>query len=419
MNLKNKKTRRLLIFFGIFFNFGLGIVLVVLGWLSVNLDQGKYSDFSAFYANGLIIKDGFGRETYNVELQQTYQYQVLENTYYKGWVFPFVYPPHVALILVPFTIFSRQIAFFLWTFIQLLLLLCFIVGLRHIMSDWTSNEYWLTVSAIVASYPLLITFLKGAFSLVMLIFILKIYSDVKKGRKISAGLFFSMGLVKPQLLILPGFALLSGRQWKTILVAIIGGLLIFVSSSLLLGWNIWPDYFTFAMTMTGNFGSMGFWPEAMYNFRGMLTLLLGYGFADLINILSYLSLIGTIIIVVWIWNGRFNPQKPDFDLRMALTLLLGLLFNLHLYPHDSLILVAPAILFYNYLKRRGLPRGIYIFLALSFPSIFFLYWVLPGDSFILVPGMAMVGLVVWMVWALYKDHHLERQMTKPEKSFVN
>ena len=54
--------------------------------------------------------------------------------------------------------------------------------------------------------------------------------------------------------------------------------------------------------------------------------------------------------MAWLWRGRWAPASLDFDLRFALTLVIGLLTSPHLNPHDDLLLVPAAAIAYRGLR---------------------------------------------------------------------
>ena len=97
-------------------------------------------------------------------------------------------------------------------------------------------------------------------------------------------------------------------------------------------------------------------------------------------------------------------REPGFDLRMAFTILLGLFFNLYLFPQDSLLLALPAILFYNYLRRRELPYRAYAAFALCCPAVFLIAEFTIGSKLGLrIPVWAIMILLVWMAFTLWKE----------------
>jgi hypothetical protein len=109
----------------------------------------------------------------------------------------------------------------------------------------------------------------------------------------------------------------------------------------------------------------------MWNIRGTLTLLIGpdqaAGQATLINTVGLIGQLVGLAAVAWLWRGRWDPKGVDFDLRFALTLVIGLLTSPHLNPHDDLLLVPAAAIAYRGLRQR--PGGGWFGLALALSPI--------------------------------------------------
>jgi hypothetical protein len=121
-------------------------------------------------------------------------------------------------------------------------------------------------------------------------------------------------------------------------------------------------------------------------------------------VISYLVLAAGALITFWLWHGRWRPKAPDFDARFALTATLGLLVSPHLYPHDSLLLVLPAALFYNYLRRANRPRTLFAAVALAGPLLFLIgEQTLDGTLGIRVPTLLMLLLAGWIAAELARS----------------
>jgi hypothetical protein len=182
-----------------------------------------------------------------------------------------------------------------------------------------------------------------------------------------------------------------------------GGLLAAVSS-VLLGWNTWMDFLSVVRTTSGFFDMYGVVPSDMYNLRGTLALILGNGRSELINWISYAALGASALLTLWLWRGPWRPDDASFELRMALTILLGMLFSLHLNRQDGLILIAPAMLFYDHLRQRDLSRRAYAaFVILCPPAFLISEFTVRGSLGIRVPVLAMAVLALWMAKELYGE----------------
>ncbi|NJN66480.1 MAG: DUF2029 domain-containing protein [Chloroflexaceae bacterium] len=378
-------------------NMSLGLGYVGL-WVMLAL-QGQFwrADFSSYYAGWSIVRDGQGNRLYDLDLQAHYQRQILEEGGFQGGVLPYLNPPYVALPFVPLTWLPRPVAFLVWTGGQVALLAWLLRLLHTFARSWSRDERWLMLSSVVAFPPLFVTGLLGTFSLLILVCVVQWYLALKNHREVRAGLWFTLGTVKPQLLLMPGVMLLGARRWRTLGAALLAGSVLVVISGILVGWQSWPGFVHLIRMVNDIYGDIGIVPTVMYNLKGTLALMLGNERGALINQIStgVLALVSVAILVLW--RGPWQPDPPRFDLYLALTLLAGLLFLPHLNPHDGLLLVAPAVLFYHYLRQHLRPRGWYAAFALSCPWLFLVgEFTVGGNLGIRIPVIAMGVLLGWM-----------------------
>lgn len=365
------------------------------------------ADFSAFYTGWAIVRDGSGKYLYNIDLQTRYQQTVLEGRSFAGGLLPFSYPPHMALIFSPLAQFPRTTAFWLWTVGECALLAWLLHLLFNFTRSWQPIDRWLTLSTILSFPAMLYNFLLGAFSLFLLICLWQFYLAMQNGHDGQGGIWLAAGLIKPQNILLPGIILVGARRWRALLGAALGGILIFIAASLAFGLHIWVDFMKLLSSLNNQYGSMGMEPTSMYNFKGILTSILGANRGMIINFLSWAALVASILFTFWIWRGIWRDQGPTYDLRMAYTLVLGLFFNLYLFPQDSLLLVLPALLFYHFLRSQNLPRKAYTAFILLLPILFLVSEFVVGNKLIIqIPSLVMAGLLVWMTpWLIKEGRH--------------
>ncbi|MBN2396113.1 MAG: DUF2029 domain-containing protein, partial [Candidatus Atribacteria bacterium] len=294
------------------------------------------------------------------------------------------------------------------------ILLVFLLRLLHTFTHaWPSVDKWLAISVLCGFPAVLTNFLLGALSLLLLVCLWKYYLALRDGKDNLSGLWLAVGFFKPQLILLPGILLVAARQWKAMITFLIAITILFITSSIGMGWQIWIEFLKMLRKMNDLYNSMGMEPASMYNLKGFFTRLLGDNQADLINMLSYAGLISAGIFMIYIWHGKWSTQAPVFDLRMALSLMMGLVFNLYLFPQDSLLLVLPGLLFYNYLRNRDLPRKHYVVFILLFPALFLIsQFSLIPETVIKIPFLGMVVLTVWMGFALYKENKYVDKFTE-------
>src|SRR4030042_7195443 len=232
------------------------------------------ADFSAFYTGWAIVRDGKGAMLYDYQLQTEYQQALLGGRSFASGLLVFNYPPHTALLLMPLAWIPRATAFWLWTVVQVLLLIWTLKLLARITCEWDGCERRLLYSAVLALPSLLFSLLGGSFSLLLLVCLLQSYLALKASRDIRSGLWLAVGSIKPQSLILPGIILLGGRRWRAIIVLAIVGAGLFFVTSMGLGWQIWSDFARVLLEVGQMSNRFGIIPAEMYNLRGLLPALL-------------------------------------------------------------------------------------------------------------------------------------------------
>lgn len=375
------------------------------------------ADFSAFYTGGAIVRDGLGSQLYDLDLQTQYQQTLLGGRSFSQDVLPFNTPPYLALLIAPLALLSLSQAFWLWALIQLIVLFSLILMLISLTSHWQFHERLLLILITLALPGMLRNFLLGALSLWMLLCLLGWYAALKRSSDHLAGIWILFGSIKPQIMVSPVMVSLAGRRWKTIEVIIIGGILVFLTSSLVLGLRVWPDFLERLIASGSYFDEYGINPAAMYNLKGMLTIWLRSAWAKQINLVSLLAFIFSLILTIWLWRGKWEVQSPVFTIRMSFTLFLGIFFSLHVNLQDGLLLVAPALLFYEYLRQRDLPRKLFAILAISCPTLFLL------DEFFLSKWLpirlAVVVMIIMLIWSGIYLRTEDRQIVPERNSAEN
>jgi hypothetical protein len=381
-------------------NLGLGLTCVAL-WVNY-VTQGMFlrGDFPSFYTGYSIVRDGLGAQLYDMTLQARYQQQIRGG----GGFIPFTYPPHTALVFAPLAWLPLSYAFWIWILAQGILLIWLFHLLYELARGWQPHERWLLLTATFAFPPLYFNFLSAHFSLWLLVCLLQLYVTLKQGREGMAGLWLVLGTFKPQGVLLVGICLVAARRWRAVSSAVLIGGCLAVFSGLLLGWESWVGFLRAVRFSASCFGIFGIHPMAMYNFKGALTLALGNGQGVLINWISATALIAVTLLLFGIWRGPWQPNIPSFELRMGLTLLLGVLFSPHLTQPDALILIAPATFFYLYLRKRQLPSLNYVTFILGCQMIFLLAEsTIGGRLGIRIPTLALIVLTIWVGLALNNE----------------
>src|SRR5438034_744288 len=80
------------------------------------------ADFRAFYTGGIMIDRNVGEQLYSLPQQFYWQQTIFPQLHDIGWLLPFMNPPFVAGIFLPFTLLPIKTAYIVWSVLQLVLL---------------------------------------------------------------------------------------------------------------------------------------------------------------------------------------------------------------------------------------------------------------------------------------------------------
>jgi alpha-1,2-mannosyltransferase len=351
---------------------GLAVFAIYLGLWGALIGGGHtdQADYTAFYTGWTIVADGHGSELYDPAVQAEVQHEILGGRSFEAGLNPFNNPPHLVVPFVPLAWLPLGTSYLVWAVAQLALLAWLMWRLWTVVAaDWTPDERLVLIASSLAASPLLITFLQGAFSLLVCVMVTEAYIALRARRDGRAGAWLAVASIKPQAVVTLGVMLLAGRRWRAIAAGAVVGLALAAVGTIVLGPRIWTDYLGFLSRYVSTFDEFSVRPSVMWNLRGTLTLLIGpdqaAGQATFINTVGLVGQLAGLAAVAWLWRGRWEPASAAFDLRFALTVVIGLLTSPHLNPHDDLLLVPAAAIAYRGLRLRADAGWIGLALALS------------------------------------------------------
>jgi hypothetical protein len=146
------------------------------------------------------------------------------------------------------------------------------------------------------------------------------------------------------------------------------------------------------------FDQYGITVRDMINFKGLLVNLLGETYFTAINLVNLLMWVVSALVVAWLWRGSWEPQSPDFSLKLAFSLTLGLVFSPHSNVQDALFLVFPVFLFYMNLRQHAPTQAQTLgWLALGSPTILLISeFLLRNELPFHLPFLLLLGLAIWI-----------------------
>jgi hypothetical protein len=176
-------------------------------------------DFLAHWTGGRLLLHGSVSDLYDAADQQTLQREVGLPAGDLAW---FVSPPVVAALFLPFALLPYVGACAVWTVLSLTLLWAALRRAAIFAPALLARERRLVVLAVLGSYPVFELLGGGQdSSLSLLVWVVGI-ACVLKGREVAAGLVFSVGLIKPQLVVVVPLLFLVQRRFKGFMAFCLG-----------------------------------------------------------------------------------------------------------------------------------------------------------------------------------------------------
>jgi hypothetical protein len=368
------------------------------------------SDFTVYYTAFTMVREGVSFGLYDQTMESKYQQEIMGGEYFDGGWLPFPIPPFFALIFSPISLIPRVPAYYLWTLMLIGLLIWLLVLLDRLFKNWSKREKQVMILIIMAFWPLAHTFLLGQLSIFILICMVQIYMLMKESKQVKAGIWMALLILKPQTMMMPAVVTINKRYWRVAISAIVTTLAIVFISSLIMGFRPWMQYIELLKLMSNSFGEFGIFPNVEYTFRGTLYNILGSNRGEIINVISITALVLAMGLIYFLWKKASDANDPFFELVFAIAIALSVILSLHLFDHDSLMLVLPAALFYDYLKRTNSPTSAYSIFLLLCPMVFFFSAVNPFNFLgVIRPPVVMIIIFLgWMIVYLYREMRVER-----------
>lgn len=324
----------------------------------------KGTDFPDRYAAARMVREGYGHQLYDFHAQQQFQIR------YAGRIGEYyIHPPFETLLFLPICLGSLKTGYLIWCLLNVGVLACTaIVFQRHIFNrfDWR-----VLLPLFLLFPPVLISFLQGQDSLLLLLVMTLAVVALRRGRNFAAGCWLGCGLFKFHIVFIL-FILVASLRRKGFLR---GFALVFLISLLISlgisGWAFLTAYPRFLMRLS-SLPLADVHPTAMANIRGLVSVL---GIAQ--NTVIRLALIWTgSALVVWhslrSFSGIRSKSADATNLAFGNFVLAAILVSYHLSPSDLCITLLPLGLFSQYLaEHTGIPRWAR-FSLLSSQCIFFL-----------------------------------------------
>jgi hypothetical protein len=407
-----KKDLRL----GLFAFSGFLIVFhIMLFWRTREWVFAGYGDFASFYATSSLVKAGLGSKIYDFDTQARIQAELFPHVGIRQAPLLYTHPPFQAVLFLPLAYLSYSAAFFLWTLLNLLLLLLVPCTMGSTLAELKALFRPLPILIFLAFFPVFLALLQGQDSILLLLLFTLALLALRRGRELLCGGLLGLGLFKFQIVLPFLFPFLLRRRWKLLLGTSTAFILLVAASTPFIGLRGLAQYPGFLLGINRGWVSASdlaggaIRPGTMPNLRGALYVL-GAGLIPDAGIKLAVLLLSAGLLV---WSARQWLLSPELsadtlDLTFALNLVVALLVSFHLNLHDLTLLALPIALLANRLAQTPPPWGAFPMALLALLLAFFL-----TPLYLFLMGHGGLHLLFWLVLLLSLAISRELSRRKP------
>jgi hypothetical protein len=287
------------------------------------------TDFPAFHAIALVWKSG--EQPYDLENQCRVEKQI--NTAQP--CLPFAHPPILLPLMALVSDPNYVASYWRWTsFTTILLVLCLIP-----LYFLSSRDLVVAVQSILF-FPAIFGLWMGQDNALVLLSVVLCVWLLKVDKDFLAGIALSLGVVKPQLVLVLAIPLLFCRL-RAFLGFCVGGLALLLFSFALVGVEGLRGILTLTALMSKIRG-FGVWPEGMYNVTGMLAR------AGLNHFWSWLFFLLGIVFVCLLWR-----RKGLNSATISIAIIVSVFTAPHVHLWDLSLLIIPLLTLHRLAPALG------------------------------------------------------------------
>lgn len=330
------------------------------------------ADYLSFWSVGHIANTQGYEDVYDLDVLKGVQEPLVPDPDDSFKVFTPVPTPFLPIFILPFqalALLRPAVSFLVWTAFNLLVLILYLRFFIRSIAPQQSSDRLLIL--LLVSFPIFSSLFWGQVNVFLVICVGEFLRAAMGGKAFRAGLWLGGLLLKPQILILIGPALLLQRSWKTLLgFATIAAALLAAS----IGLAGLDGLYNMASLWLGYAGGLPTnAPENMMNWRmlalhlgAFTTPTLGWGFA-------IAGMILTILAGLYLWLRRIPTSARKFVVAVFGTLAATGAATWHSHLHMLMVLI-PAFI-YLFIQDR-LPAKALSLWVFSLPVAMFLAFVL-------------------------------------------
>jgi hypothetical protein len=254
--------------------------------------------------------------------------------------------PYLPVFLLPFqllSLLSPEIGFWIWNAINITVFFLYIQSFSRRLNQQPAPARLMLL--LFASLPVYLDIFSGQVAVWLAVCVGEFMLALVTNKPFRAGLWLGGLLLKPQLLVVIGLALLIQRAIRILAGLAVSSSLLLAASLLLSGTvglvqmlKLWLTY--------GN-GTASIWLEGMMNWR-----MLGFHVSALTNSwigwgITAIGMLGTLVITLYVWRRPLNLRSPAPGIALLGILAASAIVAWHSHIHTAMILIPPIIYLYQ------------------------------------------------------------------------
>ncbi len=376
------------------------------------LRVGYKMDFLGIYVGPRIVASGAGSQLYDLPRQTATGAAAIVP--YTRSVMPFVYPAYVAVILRPLGMLDFRSALKAWFVVNMLAVFWCAFRVARFFGC-AGFEQAAVLVIFLAWPPLQLTLIQGQMGLMPTVAFTETLMALHSGRQWRAGCWLSLGLMKPQMILLPLLWFVLRGSWRVLAAFSIVAAAVVAASVAAVGF--WPpNYLHFLAEYNRRGAELALYPIAMQNWRGLASWLLGTDHGQGVSAVM-LALTAVSVVGVWMVTRNRSAGRSEFtqwdESAFAVSIILGLLSSPHLYMHDWVAALPAGFVLWAfartaYTQNRPVGRSaVLLWLVGLAPLVFFTKHVIRTVPTVPVFGMVLAIFAIRMLLAQNGSPHID------------
>ncbi|HEX6821043.1 MAG TPA: glycosyltransferase family 87 protein [Candidatus Sulfotelmatobacter sp.] len=305
----------------------------------------KFQDFLPSYISARLIAQRRAAELYDAKARTDELHSIVPEPTRVRLVN--VYGPQVGLLFIALARLSFLKAAFVWAVFNLTLYLACIYAVWRCLPNLRPHRA-IVITAAFAFPPLFHFFVRGQFSVLVLLCFTLAFLSLRKRRNWLAGVALGCMIFKPQFLLAIPLILLLSRSWSILAGLVLSSFAQLVFARLYFGPAVMQTYFALALHPSTWIGvaELSLAPIQMHSLRSFWSLLIAWHQVAFVLYLLCSALVLGVAVIVW-------KSTSELALRYSALSFAAILVNPHLFVYD-LLMLAPALLI---LVEWSLDRG--------------------------------------------------------------